>query len=946
MSDELKRLKADMSALERAYSDAGGRLSGNRNHCVCPFCKDETGFAFKFDEKHGNAWWRCHANKCGTGKGGTIVDLVMRARGLDSKEACRLVLERYGTAGTSATVENANNCSQIPMVTPQKKARFYPSVDEAAEGFRRGIASDAKKLNVRFTKFWPYTDDRGETLYVVARFDYEKEGDIHKKEFCPIHRDGNGWRLGRGPWGSAEQKCVLYGLRAITKAFREGGTKVLNVVEGEKCADELTALGMLATASQGGNGRVAETDWTPAARFENVVLWMDCDDPHPKTGIVAGETFVQDAAVQIAAAAVAAGIACPKIIVVDLRAYGLNGGQDVFDVIGELGADGKTRDEIRATLESLTEQYGRELSASDTDQFKKLDELSETSEEIQRAEIDYPGQPKPFAPQDGERPGIENFDWREKESKGEDGETKKKRVCLAASIAAVRGRILKASDGWPCRVKSPGARQPLLFVDEKSSRQLRWLTSSEQLVAWLQELGRVKFNPKQDSELTTYVKLIDIFHSFGGNSSVNEYLAVQARPHEPVIDGHYYMWRPPANYNADGKKLAGLLDFFSNAKDPVSRALIAAAFLTPGWGGPYGKRPAFVITAPDRGCGKSTLAWAIGKVWGGSISIDLSQRGEDQIVTRFLSPEAMLKVCPVIDNVKGTLSNAKIEALITDEWINGHALFRGDGSRPNVLTWIITANGVRLSRDMAQRSFFIELKKPEYAADWDKEVSEYVSKNLDFIVADAIAILKTARARASMKLNDRWARWCEEVLVPACEHVALADVAGKVSAKDVIRHNDTMRDDCDEDREEAEMLLKGLLDRVCAEAGLIYFSSCSVAGEGVESFPVRNDADAYRVTRMPLHPVFVTSDKMREHWSSIFGKKLNAKQVLHIIREHREAGRIDGISERHTKIGNGYELSEKLLKGYVDEVRETLRKRSSEMPSQPSPMLLDEQGGG
>ena len=97
------------------------------------------------------------------------------------------------------------------------------------------------------------------------------------------------------------------------------------------------------------------------------------------------------------------------------------------------------------------------------------------------------------------------------------------------------------------------------------------------------------------------------FHSLGASQDVREFVAVELRPHEPLMlrsagfgGDHYYNWRPPANYAPQGKCLAELLSYFDNAKDQISRALIAAAFLTPFWGGPYGKRPAFVCTAPDK----------------------------------------------------------------------------------------------------------------------------------------------------------------------------------------------------------------------------------------------------------------------------------------------------------------------------------------------------------
>lgn len=512
--------------------------------------------------------------------------------------------------------------------------------------------------------------------------------------------------------------------------------------------------------------------------------------------------------------------------------------------------------------------------------------------------------------------------------------------------------------GWPCRVKSPGAKAPLLFVDEGGDEP-RWFSSAESFAAWLQEVGQLKFNPKQDCELTNYVRIGDLYHSFGGNAAVTEYLAVESRPHAPLMEEHYYMWRPPADYQADGQKLAGLLRFFAgNMKAPKDLAITAALFLTPGWGGTgrpeggYGVRPVGVVTAPDRGCGKTTLAKAMGKVWGGWIAVDLTQRGEEQLKERFLSPDALMKRIALIDNVKGTLSNALIEGLITEEWINGKRMYTGDARRPNTLTWLITANGVRLSRDMALRSFFIELERPRYRADWDRAVNSYLTLNADYIVADCIEVLrwgKTQAGRKKLEVSDRFPLWVEEVLTPACAHPAIAAVireefekrnkeraegvgawAVEAGAADVLHANKLMRDECDEDKEEAEMLLQGLLERVCGPSGELYGAANLVVEYAQPITPLHGDvfvtkandgSPRWVVVKDAEDDFFVSSDDMLKHWAAIMGKKLNAKQIKHIVSEHREAGRIVGLEDSRTRTGRGYEVSVKALNEYVSSVR-------------------------
>ena len=903
---ELKRIEG---ALRQAYLDAGGKLNAHdSNHNSCPICGDATGFSL-FMEKE-QARWKCHA-KCG-GAGGSIIDLVAQIHKLDTKAACKLALQKYGggtsgrriaesAPGASGTQDKATAAATVRR---QAKGKLHLTVDCAIDAQLYGLRQRSDVREPAFIHKWIYTDTAGLPVFEVARFDYTKDGE-RRKEFRPIHREANGWRAGLGPWGR-EKKAPLYNLRALTTAAADA---TLHVAEGEKCADAVIALGLLATTSQGGSGRAAESDWTPAARFKRVVIWQDFDAPNPKTGVIAGRVYVQAVAELVTAIAAAAGTECACIIV-DLSDYALPEGGDVYDLIAAWRQEGKDDAAVLAGLEHTAAEHGQRW-------FKV-------------AEIAYPGQPAPFVDgaREGERPELRNFDWQEYKKTLDNGEEKVTRKARAASIHVIRGRMLAISGKWPARIQAPGAREPLLFVDNASG-SWRWLQKTDQFQAWLQELADLRFNAKQDFCQTNYTRCGDLFHSVGAGGDVAEYVGVSTRPHEPLMPGHYYRWRPPAGYVPDGKKLAGLLAFFPNAKDPVSRAVMAAALLCPGWGGPYGKKPAFVIEAPDRGCGKSTFAKAIGRIWGGMVQLEVGQRNEDRWLERLLAPSALQKQVVLLDNVKGTLSNSTLEAMISDDWLNGHRLYSGDSSRPNLCTWLITGNGMRLSRDMAQRSFFVDLTLPAYCSDWDKNFMHYVVDNADFMVADAIHILQTARALTTLGLNDRFSLFCGDVLVPACTHPALAAWVG-ADVQTVLQQNRARRDLCDEEIEEAERFVKGLLQRVCADACLVYHGKEAKLGPGVECFAVRGDEGiVYCITCDPLDSVFIPAEKMQEHWRAIFDKRLSTKQVAHIIKGHVEAGRVCGVDARHTERGNGWLIAERLLREYVEGVRARLRPAST-----------------
>lgn len=690
---------------------------------------------------------------------------------------------------------------------------------------------------------------------------------------------------------------------------------ILHVCEGEKCAEALQALGFLATTSQGGSGRPHETDWTPAARFDEVILWQDVDAPNPETGIRPGEHYTAIVSEKILEAATLLQIQAPAILIVNLRSErdplsgrevgaGMADGEDVFDLIESLRIEGKDDAGVVSTLTDYMYRFARRT--------------------MKREPIKFPNQPEPLEIAAGERAEIANFikEKRQRKKLDEDGkptgETEDYWVYLQRPMDEIRSTVMKIGKGWPSRLCAPGARTPTLFLEEKAGERIRWIPSSEVFESWMHEIGTLKFNPKQDCDRANYVKTSNLFHYFGGSTKVNEFLAVESRPHEPLIPKHYYAWRPPAGYEPDGRYLLQMLNFFTNAKDNKARALIAAAFLTGAWGGPYGKRPCIVVTAPDRGCGKTTLTWAVGKVWGGLMDIELGKHAEEELITRLLSPDALTKRVAVLDNVKGVVSSPTLEKLVTCEVINGRRLYTGDASRPNTLMYFITANGVRLSRDMGQRSFFVELNKPSPSADWERSVNTFVALNADYVVADCIALLRDKKPVRSLHISDRWSLWCEEVLLVACTHPALAAWVEGVDIADVLKANNMLRDQTDEDREEAEIFMRGVLGLVCKDHFLVYEDT--VVGSGIPMFVP------------PKEPAFVASEKMCEYWERVFGRKVNTKWLKHQLRGHRESGRIVGIDEKHSRTGNGYEISMEVLARYVKDALEEHEKKKQSVP--------------
>lgn len=118
----------------------------------------------------------------------------------------------------------------------------------------------------------------------------------------------------------------------------------------------------------------------------------------------------------------------------------------------------------------------------------------------------------------------------------------------------------------------------------------------------------------------------------------------------------------------------------------------------------------------------------------------------------------------MFDNVKHTTSSGDIESLITADYIDGHRLHHGDARRLNNITWSMTANGVSLSRDLADRSVLIKVGKPK-RTDWVTWAWRFIDKHRAELLADIIAELQAEpRGVIRHRNRDRWAAWQDGVL--------------------------------------------------------------------------------------------------------------------------------------------------------------------------------------
>lgn len=311
-----------------------------------------------------------------------------------------------------------------------------------------------------------------------------------------------------------------------------------------------------------------------------------------------------------------------------------------------------------------------------------------------------------------------------------------------ADIITTANRV---TDQWPRRVAAA------LFVH--AGADVHFIRTEAALFGFYHSQANVHW-----TKGARYVTKAELFAEIARTATA--YDAVELLPHEPRLPGHYYVCGDiPAG---DGDHLRQLVDRFAPATN-IDHDLILAAFLTPGWGGPAGARPAFCVTSDHgRGIGKTTLAETVGLVWHGVLSFS---HHEDigRIKTRLLTPDAMTRRVALLDNVKSLkFSWSELEAMVTSTTIGGHRMYCGEGTRPNTLTWFVTLNGASLSTDMAQRAVIIKLNRPQRSGSWSDETRAFIETHRPAIIADVVGFLRSEPA--TLERFTRWSNWERDVL--------------------------------------------------------------------------------------------------------------------------------------------------------------------------------------
>ena len=164
----------------------------------------------------------------------------------------------------------------------RKRAGVHSPHPTPSAPYRRGSGSGTRSGQLgQVTERWPYEDETGTPLFRVVRLDgpqgktFLQQHPTGGGECCGADADpckpvynAPGWRWGHG-------RGVPHSLYRLPELLARPFARLF-LVEGERCADSLRALGLVATTSDGGAGSWSG-DHTRHLEGRSVVLLPDND---------------------------------------------------------------------------------------------------------------------------------------------------------------------------------------------------------------------------------------------------------------------------------------------------------------------------------------------------------------------------------------------------------------------------------------------------------------------------------------------------------------------------------------------------------------------------------------------------------------------------------------------------------------------------------------------
>ena len=284
-----------------------------------------------------------------------------------------------------------------------------------------------------------------------------------------------------------------------------------------------------------------------------------------------------------------------------------------------------------------------------------------------------------------------------------------------------------------------------LFDRDRTTGEISYIYDASDLFSWIaRKTGKVIDWARIDGCVTK----TEFYSAL--KSEATAYSAISFTPDYPRRDDVFYTHPEMPDPSPGHKALEKFVDFFTPVDD-INRSLLTAFIMAPIYFKPLVARPLWIIDSPNgQGSGKSMIAEMVALLYGENVlegkPIDVSiydlERNFQEVVKRIISTRGRNSRILRLDNVTGTLHSSNLAMLVTTGSISGRASYgRGEESRPNNLTYVVTVNGATVDTDIASRAYYIMVSKPKMNPHWTSDVINYIQRNRMQIFADIIDII-------------------------------------------------------------------------------------------------------------------------------------------------------------------------------------------------------------
>jgi hypothetical protein len=636
----------------------------------------------------------------------------------------------------------------------------------------------------------------------VARYEYrDTAGEVRHVTIRLQHPDKPGKRFVQGApkpdggirWGLSHVDTVLYRLPEIA------ASDWVAICEGEKSADRLAAIGIPTTTAPMGAGRWNDC-YTESLRGKHVAIFPDNDAP--------GREHAATVAAALHGKAASVRIIPPQS---EREKGGIDdwldegGGHDADDILALVAAAPDWAPSADTAYTGPTEDALREAKSANTTPYRNF---------------------------------IPNKIEAEKRGRKVD-EVQKEPRTHAAMVNDLFRRFL----GFPRKVGDGR-----LFDFDRDTGTVIDLDTAEGLIAWIGRRG--KLNPefaRGDAMITPRQLRESVL------AECRRYESISMTPDWPVRPDVYYAHGPLPAPCPHRSRFLTFCGFFLPASD-VDAALIRAFVCCPLWYVPGIPRPSWIIDSHDgQGSGKSNLVELVSELYGHApIKTSKQELGINlqQLTRRCLSNSGRDARIMLVDNVTGDFQSPELADLITSKHITGMAPYgRGEETRPNNLVYAITANSATVSTDLADRSIYIHVRKPQPAEliGWKDRIQSYIDAHRLEIFADIIAMLSSHVLFPDVLPTTRFPEFELNVLQPACGDAE--------TIAEVLAHLVGARADSNVEEDQARMIAELFESNIARALGTDIPAPVFIRSDLVNSWGRTAIQDSYEFKGRPIQLV-------------------------------------------------------------------------------------------